>query len=224
ALFGVEFELFETLKQAMVRAGSAATGVPRTRHRQKNVIAAQVLRQGFMDIPRRFSAARLCRRRRKRRPEHKFTSCTNMLPGRDARSRPPCPAGRSISAVAGHRCTRALAAILEGACLGSRPLCGRTIAMLYWSVRALRNRHGDKAGISLGVHEAKHLLRLHLESERLFPAAHVAHSPRYYRTHQDEPNGLDACDGSDHVASNNAYHCRHDSGVNHHSIGLGIEP
>src|SRR6266436_8641869 len=48
--------------------------------------------------------------------------------------------------------------------------------------------------------------------------------PPLLRTHQDEPNGRDVCDGSDHVASNNAYHCRHDGGLNHHSIGLAIEP
>ena len=35
AQLGVEFELFETLKRAPVRAGAAATGVPGTRHRSR---------------------------------------------------------------------------------------------------------------------------------------------------------------------------------------------
>src|SRR5207249_3369348 len=68
------------------------------------------------------------------------------------------------------------------------------------------------------------LLRLPLESERLFPAAHVAHARCHYRTHQGEPHGLDTCECSDHVASGSAYQRRHDGGLHHHSIGLGIEP
>src|SRR5437667_236215 len=57
-----------------------------------------------------------------------------------------------------------------------------------------------------------------------FPGRARSPCPPLLRTHQDEPNGRDVCDGSDHVASNNAYHCRHDGGLNHHSIGLAIEP